>query len=180
MSRCAIFNWAGDWSRKTPLERPALIMSYAAGYSAPVRERSDPTPSRRSIRSRASSNWSSTGRDSRSILAKLASATLSLFQSMMWRPSMAPARTGAISGMGEPLSTMPPTCWPRLRGALISWRASSVSSRQPGASTRRVRRAGPAFPPAARLRRESGAARRVASGLPGADPGPCPGPGRFP
>ena len=69
-------------------------------------------------------------------MAKPASATLSLFQSMMWRPAVAPARTGTISGIGELLSTMPPTCWPRLRGACINWGANSVSSRHPGESTR--------------------------------------------
>ena len=68
-------------------------------------------------------------------MAKLASATLSLFQSMMNRPCMAPALTGTISGMGELLRTMPPTCWPRLLGASISCGASSISSRQPWAST---------------------------------------------
>ena len=36
----------------------------------------------------------------------------------MWRPGMAPALTGTIFGMGSLLSTMPPTCWPRLRGGV--------------------------------------------------------------
>ena len=74
-----------------------------------------------------------------SILAKPASATLSLFQSMMNRPSVAPALMGTISGIGELLSTMPPTCWPSPLGAPISCGASSSSSRQPGAFTLSLR-----------------------------------------
>ena len=69
-------------------------------------------------------------------MANPASATLSLFQSMMYRPSMAPARTGTISGMGELLRIMPPTCCPRPLGAPISCGASSIRSLQPGESTR--------------------------------------------
>ena len=46
-------------------------------------------------------------------MAKPASATESLFQSMMKRPSIAPARMGTMPEMGESLRTMPPTCWPR-------------------------------------------------------------------
>ena len=68
-------------------------------------------------------------------MAKPASATLSLFQSMMNRPSMAPARMGTISGMGELLSTMPPTCWLNPLGAFIRCGARSSRSFQPGVST---------------------------------------------
>ena len=42
---------------------------------------------------------------------------------------------GTISGMGELLSTMPPTCWLSPLGASISFGARSSRSRQPGAST---------------------------------------------
>ena len=78
-----------------------------------------------------------------SILAKLASATLSLFQSMMKRPSIAPSRMGTISGIGLSLRIIPPTCCPSPRGACRSCGASSVSSRHPAASTR-SRKAGSA------------------------------------
>ena len=74
-----------------------------------------------------------------SILANPASATLSLFQSMMYRPSIAPALMGTMSGRGELLSTMPPTCWLRPFGASISCGASSSRSRQPCAFTRSLK-----------------------------------------
>ena len=84
-------------------------MSYTPASSGSILPRSGRLPSRISTMSSASSIWSKTGRDNErmSILAKPASATLSLFQSMMNRPSMAPALMGTISGMGELLSTMP-------------------------------------------------------------------------
>ena len=102
------------------MERPPFIMSYTFESSGSILLMSGLLPSRVSTRSRASSIWSSTGNERISILAKPASATLSLFQSMMYRPSMAPSLVGTISGMGELLSTIPPTCWPRLFGASIS------------------------------------------------------------
>ena len=58
-------------------------MSYTPGSPGSILLKSGLLPSLSSIRPRASSSWSSTGRERRSILAKLASATLSLFQSMM-------------------------------------------------------------------------------------------------
>ena len=118
------------------MDWPAFIMSYTPGSSGSIRLRSGRFPSRCSMRYNPSSIWSSTGRERMSILAKLASETLSLFQSMMKRPSMAPGRTGTISGMGELLRTMPPTCWLSSLGASISWGPSSIRSFQPGASTR--------------------------------------------
>ena len=78
-------------------------------------------------------------------MAKLASATLSLFQSIMYRPGMAPSLTGTMPEMGAWLSTMPPTCWPRLLGACISWGAISRRSRQPGASTRSLKAGSPSI-----------------------------------
>ena len=61
--------------------------------------------------------------------------------------------------MGAWLSTMPPTCWPRLLGACISWGAISRRSRQPGASTRSLKAGSPSI--------SSADPRRVGVDLPG-------------
>ena len=111
-------------------------MSYTFGSSGSIRLTSGRFPSRASTKSSASSSWSSTGSDRISIFAKPASATLSLSQSMMYRPSIAPSRTGTISGIGELLRIIPPTCWLSSFGAPINCGASSISSRHPHAPTR--------------------------------------------
>ena len=47
--------------------------------------------------------------------------------------------------MGDWLSTIPPTCCPRLLGACISWGAIYSRSRQPGASTRSLKAGSPSI-----------------------------------